>query len=67
MSFKMKKKMVELTADDIQALVKEAEAWIRKSGSRDIQKALAKANSTASQLSSDRLVDLDTLRVPLNL
>ncbi len=53
---------------DIKALAAKAEEWVAsKEGREVLVEALRRAESTSSQLSSQRIVDIQTLRTPLIL
>lgn len=51
---------------DIKALAVKAEEWVTSKGGKEVlEEALRQAESTSSKLSTDRIVDIQTLRTPL--
>ncbi len=64
----MEKKDMSLTPDEVKEIAEKANDWVSTTeGSTSIKNALRNVNETTTRLETERLVDIQTLRKPLNL
>lgn len=64
----MSENRTELTEKDVERLAAEAERWFAcGDGRRDIEEAFKLAESTYTRLSSERIVDIQAIKIPLSI
>ena len=64
----MEEKDKSLTPHEVKEIAEKANDWVSTTeGSTSIETALRNVNEMTTRLETDRLVDIQTLRKPLNL
>ena len=64
----MSKQKTELTAKEVEQLAAKAEKWFAcGDGRRALEEAFQRAESTSTRLSSERIVDIQAIKIPLSI